>query len=42
LIGEAARQLPQELRALRAGGARPTLVAVEDDRGQAEYVVAEC
>ena len=41
LIGEAARQYRKELRARRGGGAPPRLVAVEDDRGQADYVVAE-
>ncbi|MBS0375612.1 MAG: ATP-dependent helicase [Proteobacteria bacterium] len=41
LIGEAARQHRKDLRARRGGGARPRLVTVADDRGQADYVVAE-
>jgi DNA helicase-2/ATP-dependent DNA helicase PcrA len=41
LIREATARHPKELRAVRAGGARPRLVTVEDDRGQAEYVVGE-
>ena len=41
LIGEATRQHRKELRARRGAGARPRLVTVADDRGQADYVVAE-
>ena len=41
LIGEASRQHRKVLRARRGGGARPRLVTVEDDRGQADYVVAQ-
>ena len=41
LIGEAARQYRKELHAQRGGGARPRLVTVEDDRAQADYIVAE-
>jgi DNA helicase-2/ATP-dependent DNA helicase PcrA len=41
LIGEAARQHRKHLRARRGGGAPPRLVSVADDRGQADYVVAE-
>ncbi|HUO80690.1 MAG TPA: ATP-dependent helicase [Steroidobacteraceae bacterium] len=41
LIGEAARQHRKELHARRGAGARPRLVTVADDRGQADYVVAE-
>jgi DNA helicase-2/ATP-dependent DNA helicase PcrA len=39
VIGEGTRQYRKELRATRAGGTRPRLVTVEDDRGQADYVV---
>ena len=41
LMAEAARQYPKALRACRGSGARPRLVSVEDDRGQADYVIAE-
>jgi DNA helicase II / ATP-dependent DNA helicase PcrA len=41
LIGEAARQHRKELRARRGAGARPRLVTVADDRGQADYVIGE-
>ncbi|MBS0394789.1 MAG: ATP-dependent helicase, partial [Proteobacteria bacterium] len=41
LIGEARRQHRKELHARRGGGARPQLVTVADDRGQADYVVGE-
>jgi DNA helicase-2/ATP-dependent DNA helicase PcrA len=41
LIAEAARQHRKDLRARRGGGGRPMLVTVEDDRGQADYVIAE-
>ena len=41
LIGEADRQYRKELRARRGGGARPSLVTVADDRGQADYVIGE-
>ena len=40
LLGEASRQYRKVLRARRGGGARPRLVTVGDDRGQADYVVA--
>jgi DNA helicase-2/ATP-dependent DNA helicase PcrA len=39
VIGEGARQYRKELRAQRAGGTKPRLVTVEDDRAQADYVV---
>jgi DNA helicase-2/ATP-dependent DNA helicase PcrA len=39
LIGEATRQYRKELRARRAGGARPRFVMVEDGRMQADYIV---
>jgi DNA helicase-2/ATP-dependent DNA helicase PcrA len=39
LIADSPRQYRKELRAVRGAGARPRLVTVEDDRGQAEYVV---
>jgi DNA helicase-2/ATP-dependent DNA helicase PcrA len=41
LIGEATRQYRKELRARRGAGARPRLVSVADDRGQADYVIGE-
>ena len=41
LIAEAARQHRKDLRARRGGGARPALVTVADDRGQADYVIGE-
>jgi DNA helicase II / ATP-dependent DNA helicase PcrA len=41
LIREAARQHRKELSARRGGGARPCLVTVADDRGQADYVIGE-
>jgi DNA helicase-2/ATP-dependent DNA helicase PcrA len=41
LIGEAARQHAKQLQARRNGGIRPALVTVADDRGQADYVIAE-
>jgi DNA helicase II / ATP-dependent DNA helicase PcrA len=41
LIGEAARQHRKQLQARRGGGARPFLVTVADDRGQADYVIGE-
>ncbi len=40
LIAEGARQYRKTLTARRGPGARPRYVAVADDRGQAEYVVA--
>jgi DNA helicase-2/ATP-dependent DNA helicase PcrA len=39
LIADSPRQYRKELRSTRGAGARPRLVTVEDDRGQAEYVV---
>jgi DNA helicase-2/ATP-dependent DNA helicase PcrA len=39
VIGEGTRQYRKELHATRAGGTRPRLVTVEDDRAQADYVV---
>ncbi|MBA3477582.1 MAG: ATP-dependent helicase, partial [Lautropia sp.] len=41
LIAEGKRQYPKTLRTDRAGGARPRLVTVLDDRAQADYVVRE-
>ena len=41
LMAEAARRYPKALRASRGSGARPRLVSVEDDRGQADYVITE-
>jgi DNA helicase II / ATP-dependent DNA helicase PcrA len=41
LIAEAERQYRKQLRTRRSGGARPCLVTVEDDRGQADYVIDE-
>ncbi len=41
LIAEADRQYQKQLRARRGGGARPCLVTVADDRGQADYVIDE-
>jgi DNA helicase-2/ATP-dependent DNA helicase PcrA len=41
LIAEADRQYQKELRAQRGSGARPQLVTVADDRGQADYVIDE-
>jgi DNA helicase II / ATP-dependent DNA helicase PcrA len=41
LIGEAVRQHRKELRARRGAGARPRLITVADDRGQADYVIGE-
>ena len=41
LIAEGRRQYPKTLRADRAGGARPLLVTVLDDRAQADYVIDE-
>jgi DNA helicase-2/ATP-dependent DNA helicase PcrA len=41
LIGEARRQLPKRLRAMRPGGERPALVTVADDREQADWVIAQ-
>jgi len=41
LIAEADRQYQKELRARRGSGARPRLVTVADDRGQADYVIDE-
>ncbi|HXQ63641.1 MAG TPA: ATP-dependent helicase [Steroidobacteraceae bacterium] len=41
LIAEAARQHAKRLQARRGGGVRPALVTVADDRGQADYVIAE-
>jgi ATP-dependent DNA helicase UvrD/PcrA len=39
LLAEAERQYEKRLRAQRGGGARPSLVTVADDRGQADYVI---
>ena len=41
LIAEAARQHRKRLTTRREGGARPCLVTVSDDRGQADYVIGE-
>ena len=41
LIAEAARQHRKILSAVRGSGARPQLVTVSDDRGQADYVIDE-
>ncbi|MCL4746082.1 MAG: ATP-dependent helicase [Burkholderiaceae bacterium] len=41
LISEGARQYPKRLRAHRAGGERPRLVTVLDDRAQADWVIGE-
>ncbi len=41
LIAQSKRQYPKTLHAKRGGGARPVLVTVLDDRGQADHVVAE-
>jgi DNA helicase-2/ATP-dependent DNA helicase PcrA len=41
LLAEAERQYAKELRAVRGGGARPSLVTVADDRGQSDYVISE-
>ena len=41
LIAAAARQHRKQLVAERGAGARPRLVSVEDDRGQADYVIDE-
>jgi len=41
LLAEAPRQHRKELRARRGAGARPRLVTVADDRGQADYVIGE-
>ena len=41
VIGGAQRQYRKELRAHRGDGARPWLVTVSDDRGQADYVIDE-
>jgi len=41
LMGDGERLYPKALRARRAGGARPKLVTVEDERAQADYVVEQ-
>ncbi len=41
LLAEAERHYEKRLRAVRGDGARPSLVTVVDDRGQADYVVGE-
>ncbi|MGE0310224.1 MAG: ATP-dependent helicase [Lautropia sp.] len=41
LIAQSTRQYPKTLCAERGGGAKPVLVTVLDDRGQADHVVAE-
>ncbi|HUO96747.1 MAG TPA: ATP-dependent helicase [Steroidobacteraceae bacterium] len=41
LIGEAKRQYRKDLRARRGAGAKPVVVSVADDRGQADYVIDE-
>jgi DNA helicase-2/ATP-dependent DNA helicase PcrA len=41
LLAEAERHYEKRLRAQRGGGARPSLVTVADDRGQADYVIDE-
>ena len=41
LISEGARQYPKKLRASRAGGERPRLVTVLDDRAQADWLISE-
>jgi DNA helicase-2/ATP-dependent DNA helicase PcrA len=41
LIGEGRRQRPKHLRAARAGGEKPALVTVADEREQVDWVVAQ-
>ncbi|MFM1991953.1 MAG: hypothetical protein RJA99_4910 [Pseudomonadota bacterium] len=41
LIAEGRRQYPKRLRAARAGGEKPALVTVADDREQVDWVIAQ-